>query len=173
MKRIFRTLIFVVLMTTTPLTFTSCGDFIGMIGNLIDQIKDETDDNDEDDNFFETDDKVSSENHPTDMPGTEEKEPDNEMGWRCPEHIVVKTEGCSERYLLELCVNITSLYKYDIIGLEECDWARIEWVQDLYEDAWIPLLTVDENMTGEGREVGFEILYDNNLICSHIIIQKP
>lgn len=159
MKRVFRMLAFVSIMAVTPMAFTSCGNLIGMFEDLLENLEEE--DGDEEDYGY-NDGYYDDEDNSSDMP----VEKENEM-------IEIDSYGFTDRNFLELCVNLTHEYKYDIIGLEDCDWVRIKWVSDYEMQKWTPLLTVDENMTGESRLVDISIYLGDNHICHHTIYQHP
>ena len=167
MKRVFRALTFVAIMTVTPVTFTSCGDLVGMLEDLLEEIeKEEGDDGDygyNDDYNNNTGDKNDNGNEVPPLINESEKGE--------AEVIEIPQSGIENVNFLERCVNLTHEYKYTIIGLEDCYWVRVVWVENYNENRWTPLLTVDENTTGEGRSVNISIMLGENCVCNHLIYQ--
>lgn len=152
MKKFFANLLLVAMFASTPFVFTSCGDLFGMLEDIMQEMED-TENNDDEDNNYEGGDDYNE--------GYER------------ETIEIEPYGVQRRNLLELCVNLTHEYKYTINGLDDCDWARIEWAQEYEGNVWTPLLTVDENTTGEPRKESFAIFLGENYICTHMIYQYP
>lgn len=155
MKKIFTKLLFLVMLISTPLLFTSCGN---LLSGIVDEIIDEMDKiEDEMGGEYDEDDTV-------DVPSYDKVE---------SEIIEFDAYGVSGFNLLAGCINLTHEYKYSIEGLGGCEWARVEWVRDYDGNKWTPLLTVDENNTGEPRVVDITIALGENNICHHILYQYP
>ncbi|MBO7230578.1 MAG: hypothetical protein J6V20_04110 [Bacteroidaceae bacterium] len=161
MKRIFRTLIFVAMMTTTPFVFTSCDGLLDMLNELLEEMENNGDGDDEynDDNSTgETD----------DIPTYEEKPQIH--------NFYVEVEPCNSKLSIrELCpelANYPSDVKFDI-NCYECDWVQVEWEQWVDEYKWTPFLVISSNDTEDVREMSFSIDLGENNICNHSVLQHP
>ena len=160
MKRIFRTLTFVAIMATTPFVLTSCGDIFGMLGDFMENMEEENDNTEnDDDGNYEGD--------------------NNNPGGESVEHysyIEISPDRVERMNFHDLCTEFSKYpreFKYNISTSEDCDWAWIDW-ENRYDDyEWTPLLTVEENNTGEYRQVTFAVYLGDNFICEHTIAQYP
>lgn len=158
MKKFFTKLLLVAMFSTTPFVFTSCGDILGMLDDIMQGIEEEEDGND--DNYYEN--------------GGEENAPEENVPVAVENELIsFSPSGVSGVNLLEWCVKLTHEYKYTINGLEDCEWARVEWRQGYEGNDWTPLLTVDENVSDNYRQVEFDIFLGENHICRHTIQQMP
>ena len=161
MKRIFRTLIFVAIMTTTPFVFTSCDGLLDMLNELLEEMENNGDGDDEynDDN---------STGETGDIP-TYEEMPQIHNSY-------VEVECYETRLnIRELCAVLAEYpndFKFDI-NCSECDWVQVEWEQWVDEYEWTPYLIVYTNETEEAREMSFSINIGENIICNHSVFQYP
>lgn len=161
MKRIFRTLIFVAIMTTTPFVFTSCDGLLDMLNELLEEMENNGDGDDEynDDN---------STGETGDIP-TYEEMPQIHNSY-------VEVECYETRLnIRELCAVLAEYpndFKFDI-DCSECDWVQVEWEQWVDEYEWTPYLIVYTNETEEAREMSFSINIGENIICNHSVFQYP
>ena len=166
MKRFFRTLFFVVMMSTTPVVFTSCDGLLGLFEELLGEMG-EGGDEDNDDGDYDGDYEGGNGGGVEDFPPYEEPEVHN---------ILVEVECYEARLNIhDLCTvfaNYPTDFKFEI-NCNECEWGRIEWEQwgDGYE--WTPFLVIDSNDTGGVREMSFSINLGENNICNHTLIQYP
>ena len=166
MKRFFRTLFFVVMMSTTPVVFTSCDGLLGLFEELLGEMG-EGGDEDNDDGDYDGDYEGGNGGGVEDFPPYEEPEVHN---------ILVEVECYEARLNIhDLCTafaNYPTDFKFEM-NCNECEWVRIEWEQwgDGYE--WTPFLVIDSNDTGGVREMSFSINLGENNICNHTLIQYP
>lgn len=114
--------------------------------------------------FEQTEDNYNEEGQPSDG---EDKVPHRGA------EIEFDAAGVADENLLGLCLNMTHECKYDIVGLEDCLWARVRHVQNVDGHDNLVYLTVDPNITGKTRRVSIEIKNENRVICEHTIVQKP
>lgn len=166
MKRFFRTLFFVVMMSSTPVVFTSCDGLLGLFDEILGEMG-EGGDEDNDDGDYDGDYEGGNGGGVEDFPPYEEPEVHN---------ILVEVECYEARLNIhDLCTafaNYPTDFKFEI-NCNECEWGRIEWEQwgDGYE--WTPFLVIDSNDTGGVREMSFSINLGENNICNHTLIQYP
>ena len=161
MKRIFRTLIFVAIMTTTPFVFTSCDGLLDMLNELLEEMENNGDGDDE----YNEDNGTDS---PEDYPTYEEKPQIH--------NFYVEVECYETRLnIREQCAVLAEYpndFKFDI-DCYECDWVQVEWEQWVDEYEWTPYLIVYTNETEEAREMSFSINIGENIICNHSVFQYP
>ena len=117
MKRFFRTLFFVVMMSSTPVVFTSCDGLLGLFDEILGEMGGGDDDSYDDGYDGDYDGGVEE------FPPYEEPEVHNAF---------VEVEYYEARLNIhDLCTefaNYPTDFKFEI-NCNECEWVRIEWEQ--------------------------------------------